>query len=133
MSRRSIVVVVLLATALGIAGIDGQAAVSETPTAAEPPAISPKPSAKPPAAKTRIEPHASRGQLLYENHCTVCHTSVAHIRSDRRAKNVKDIETWVMRWAGERGLDWSAGDVSDVVQYLDATFYHFTPSGTEAK
>ena len=131
MSHRNFVVAVLLYAALGAVGNPAHAAVSETPTPSTPPSVSPKPPAKPPTGKPRIEPHASRGQLLYENHCTVCHTSVAHIRSDRRAKSVKDIETWVMRWAGVRRLDWSADDVSDVVQYLDETYYHFTPNGSK--
>ena len=34
---------------------------------------------------------ADRGRLLYENHCTTCHTSVAHIRAGRKAPSLDEI------------------------------------------
>ena len=65
----------------------------------------------------------SRGQLLYENHCQVCHTSIVHVRETRRARSLKDLEYWVRRWSGELKLQWSADDINDVVDYLNLRFY----------
>ena len=65
----------------------------------------------------------SRGQLLYENHCQACHTSIVHVRETRRARSLKDLEYWVRRWSGELELQWSADDINDVVDYLNLRFY----------
>ncbi len=65
----------------------------------------------------------SRGQLLYENHCQSCHTSVLHVRETRRARSLKDLEHWVRRWSDELKLPWSADEISDVVDYLNRRYY----------
>jgi cytochrome c5 len=67
----------------------------------------------------------SRGELLYENHCTGCHTSRAHLRDNRRAKSVSEVEAWVRRWAGEQKLDWNNDDISDVKDHLVRRYYKF--------
>jgi len=82
------------------------------------PAIPAKPSAE----------TVSRGQLLYENHCIACHESVAHIRHDRRAKSYKALQDWVVRWSNQQQLGWGAGDIADVVDYLNRHYYKF-PAG----
>lgn len=131
MLRPSLVVAgVLLFSTLSGAAASAFAVMSDAPNESLPPPIPGEPVKKPPAGKKQVEPRPSRGQLLYENHCTGCHTSVAHIRDDRRVRTLKELETWVARWAGERGLPWGAGDVADVVQYLDRHFYHFTSNGS---
>ena len=71
----------------------------------------------------------SRGQLLYENHCMICHESVAHIRDDRRAKSFKALEAWVVRWANQQELDWDSPDIVEVVDYLNRRYYKFLPPG----
>ena len=96
-----------------------------------PPPIPGKSAPDKPGNAKRIEPRFSRGQLLYENHCTECHTSVAHIRADRRVRTMKDLEAWVMRWAGQRKLQWSADDVAEVVDYLNGRYYQLTPNESE--
>lgn len=68
---------------------------------------------------------AQRGQLLYENHCTVCHTSVAHVREQRVAHSLGDIRKQVLRWSGQLNLEWRAEEVADVVEYLNTNYYHF--------
>jgi len=66
---------------------------------------------------------AERGQLLYENHCTVCHASIVHIREDRKASTREDIRSWIERWKTELGLQWTSGEVDDVLEYLDNRYY----------
>lgn len=78
----------------------------------------PKPESKPVVPAT-----ASRGQMLYENHCQRCHTSVVHVRETRRARTMKDLEDWVRRWSGELKPAWSADEINDVVDYLNRRYY----------
>ena len=66
-----------------------------------------------------------RGRLLYENHCTVCHTSVAHVRAGRKAHSVDDVRKQVLRWSGHLELQWRASEVTDVVDYLNRKYYNF--------
>lgn len=80
---------------------------------------------KPPTAAPDITP--GRGQMLYENHCIACHESTVHIRRDRRANSLKALEGWVIRWSNQQQLNWSAEDISDVVNYLNNRDYKFPP------
>jgi len=66
---------------------------------------------------------ADRGQLLYENHCKVCHTSVVHVREERKAATRKEIQTWIRRWQKELGLQWGEAEVDDVTEYLNNRYY----------
>lgn len=70
-------------------------------------------------------PSALRGELLYENHCLSCHTSKAHIRENRRARSVADVEGWVARWANELNLTWTDEEIRDVAEYLVRRYYRF--------
>lgn len=67
-----------------------------------------------------------RGQALYENHCRECHESWAH---ERKARSVvssrEDLRRRVAAWATHAGLGWGPGEVDDVSDYLDRSFYHF--------
>jgi len=71
------------------------------------------------------EPAPSRGQLLYENHCTSCHDSVVHVRANRRAKSSADVAYWVQRWSFDTGLGWKADEIDAVTQYLMRRYYKF--------
>jgi len=70
-------------------------------------------------------PDMGRGAMLYENHCTICHTSVVHVREDHRATSDVEVESWVRRWSTDQKLGWSQQDVDDVTSYLLQTFYKF--------
>lgn len=75
---------------------------------------------------------AERGQMLYENHCTSCHTSTVHIREQRKSKSPAEVHAWILRWSGELKLNWSENELVDVYQYLNNRFYKF-PIETPAK
>ncbi len=69
----------------------------------------------------------SRGQLLYENHCTRCHASTLHVQQARRAESLKALQGWVIRWSDEEKLNWSGEEIADVVEYLNRRYYKFPP------
>ncbi len=64
-----------------------------------------------------------RGQLLYDNHCTSCHDSRAHIRDNRRAQSLPDVRQWVVRWSNHLALNWGSDERSDVADYVYGRFY----------
>ena len=66
----------------------------------------------------------ARGQLLYENHCKVCHTSVVHVRETRKATTREEIQTWIRRWRKELNLQWGATEIDDVTEYLNNRYYN---------
>ena len=69
-----------------------------------------------------------RGKLLYENHCTDCHTSVVHVRENRRANSISEIVWQITRWERLLQLDWSYQEVADVLHYLNTNYYQFAES-----
>lgn len=85
------------------------------------------PEQKPSKPSTSPAYTASRGQLLYENHCTRCHASTLHVREARRAESLHALQGWVIRWSGEEKLNWSGEEIADVVEYLDRRYYKFPP------
>ena len=56
-----------------------------------------------PDLETKVLSEITRGQMLYENHCTSCHESMVYIRTKRKAKNYKEVANWVSQRA-----DWSS-------------------------
>lgn len=81
--------------------------------------------ALPAAAQAQDPLGAARGMRLYENHCTVCHESVVHVREHRKAKSLEDIGRWVRRWADYLALGWNQEEIDDVSAYLNGTFYGY--------
>ena len=67
-----------------------------------------------------------RGELLYKNSCTKCHTSQAHIRTDRKAVNIGAIAYQVRRWVINNKLKWTQEEIDDVVHYLNVRYYKHT-------
>ena len=66
-----------------------------------------------------------RGQSLYENHCTECHTSVVHVREDHKAKSIDEIEQFILRWVNYRKLPWTMEEVNDVLAYVNGRYYQY--------
>jgi mono/diheme cytochrome c family protein len=69
---------------------------------------------------------SSRGELLYLNHCLICHESNVHIREKHSAINIGAIRGEVTRWAKELQLKWSPRDIEDVVDYLNNRYYRYS-------
>lgn len=64
-----------------------------------------------------------RGKELHDNHCRMCHDSIAYKRGDRIAQNYAQIKAQVTRWQTNTGLRWSAEDVENVAAYVARTYY----------
>ncbi len=83
----------------------------------------------PPENETRqqpvLPPALPRGQMLYENHCMVCHESMAHISARQVVKSLPQLRETVLRWADYLKLPWRREEVEDVVIYLDNQYYQF--------
>lgn len=72
-------------------------------------------------------PEATRGELLYENHCQRCHESTLHVRTDHRAKSAAEVHTWVKYWADKEKLGWTNEDIVEVSDFLVRRYYRFPP------
>lgn len=68
-----------------------------------------------------------RGRMLHENHCRMCHESVAYKRSGHIAKNVEAVRAQVTRWQNNTDLRWSDEDIDNVAAYLAQRYYKFAP------
>lgn len=73
-----------------------------------------------------------RGRMLHENHCRMCHDSIAYKRTGHIAKNYAEVRAQVTRWQTNTGLHWSQEDIDNVAAYLVQRYYKFPPP-TEAK
>ena len=81
-----------------------------------------------PLSSSAVAPtNPERGRLFYENHCRDCHESNVHIREVQAARSLEAVRTQVERWQAVLKLEWSAEDVGDVAEYLNATWYHYAP------
>jgi mono/diheme cytochrome c family protein len=70
-------------------------------------------------------PSAERGRALYENHCTVCHTSRIHARVNRIPVSRAEVREIVESWQTQQKLAWGTQEVEDVVEFLNRTRYQF--------
>ena len=93
---------------------------SPSPQVVESQSTKDKPAQKPPAFPT-----PSRGQLLYDNHCTTCHESLVHIRIRQQVTSMPSLRNQVTRWAAYAKLRWSKDEIEEVARYLNTQFYKF--------
>jgi hypothetical protein len=77
-----------------------------------------------PSAGAQV-PSVERGRALYENHCTVCHTSQVHARVNRIPVSRAEMREIVESWQTQQKLVWSTQEVEDVVEFLNRTRYQF--------
>ncbi len=73
-----------------------------------------------------------RGRMLHENHCRMCHDSIAYKRGERIAKNYTEVRAQVTRWQTNTGLSWSESDIDAVTAYVAQRYYKY-PLPTESK
>ncbi|HTS52249.1 MAG TPA: cytochrome c [Burkholderiales bacterium] len=64
-----------------------------------------------------------RGQVLYDNHCRMCHDSIAFKREGKIARNYEEVRAQVIRWQANTSLQWSAEDIENVASYVARTYY----------
>ncbi len=64
-----------------------------------------------------------RGRMLHENHCRMCHDSIAYKRGDKIATNYAEIQAQVTRWETNTGLRWSKEDIDNVTAFVAKTYY----------
>jgi hypothetical protein len=70
---------------------------------------------------------ADRGRMLYETQCGSCHYERVHQRPRERAKvkNLDQLRDEVYLRAGQTGRPFTREDLSDLVAYLDRSYYGF--------
>lgn len=71
------------------------------------------------------DPAPSRGAMLYENHCSACHSEQMHWRAKRRARDWDTLRQQVRQWQGEARLGWSEEDIDAVARHLNDTIYRY--------
>lgn len=74
-------------------------------------------------AAAQDSPSVNRGRLLYENHCSNCHSEKMHWRDGRLVTDWDSLKFQVRRFQLAANLPWSEDDVTDVSRYLDQTLY----------
>lgn len=72
----------------------------------------------------------SRGEMLYANHCSACHTSLMHWRDRKLVRDWPGLLAQVRYWQGQANLAWNDEDIGEVARYLDEAFYRLTPPPT---
>jgi len=70
-----------------------------------------------------------RGRLLHENHCRMCHDSIAYKRGEKIAKNYTEVQAQVTRWQTNTGLRWSQNDIDNVAAYIAKRYYEYPIPG----
>ena len=78
-----------------------------------------------PDSKANVLLEGTRGQMLYENHCTSCHESMVYIRAKRKATNYKEVANWVNQRAVWLNLGWTGVEKQEVLQYLNERYYKY--------
>jgi mono/diheme cytochrome c family protein len=65
----------------------------------------------------------SRGQMLYETHCVVCHREGLHERRNSKVATYADLRYQVERWTQQTGRSFTPAEREDLIEFLDATHY----------
>lgn len=73
---------------------------------------------------------AKHGKTLHDSRCTSCHDSSVYTRPDHKIRSLDALRHQVTRCSQAAGANWSASDISDVVQYLDQSYYRFKRPST---
>ena len=68
---------------------------------------------------------ADKGQSLYDEKCTKCHTTEVFTREDRSIKNLDGLKTRVKQCTRAAEVTWNADEIKVVADYLNKSFYKF--------
>ena len=82
-------------------------------------------SVTPAFAENEAKMDATRGAMLYDNHCIQCHTQQVHWREKKLATDWQSLIAQVGRWQRTSGLVWSKNEIEEVSRYLNGKFYHY--------
>lgn len=74
-----------------------------------------------------------RGRLLHENHCRMCHDSVAYKRGAKLATDYAGVKAQVTRWQSNSGLRWSEEDIDNVTAFVARTYYNYPLPGKDKR
>ena len=92
------------------------------------------PAPVPPLAQRDDAAGSPRGALLYETHCSACHTAQVHWRERSLVSDWQSLTHQVWRWQSNANLDWSAADIDAVARYLNRVYYKLpAPVGPPAR
>lgn len=76
-------------------------------------------------AESAAQLDTNRGAMLYDDHCTQCHTQQVHWQEKKLVNDWKTLVAQVDRWQYICGLEWSKNDTVEVSRYLNNKFYHY--------
>lgn len=65
------------------------------------------------------------GDDLHFESCTGCHDSNVYTRDERKVKSLAQLGRQVRFCKDTIGVAWFDDEVEDVIEYLNATYYHF--------
>ena len=65
------------------------------------------------------------GNDLHFEHCTGCHGAEVYTRTDRKMRDLAQLGKQVRFCQNVVGVTWFDDEVDDVIEYLNATYYHF--------
>jgi len=69
--------------------------------------------------------HAQDAAALVSRDCMSCHGTEVYTREGRMVRSLEGLRQQIARCHSVTGKKWSATDVENVVQYLNATYYKF--------
>ena len=64
------------------------------------------------------------GDDLHFEHCTGCHDSSVYTRDNRNVRDLGRLGQQVRFCKDTIGVTWFDDEVDDVIEYLNATYYH---------
>ena len=82
-----------------------------------------------PAAAQDLE----RGRMLHENHCRMCHDSIAYKRGAKLAADYAGVKAQVTRWQTNTGLRWTEEDIDSVTAFVARTYYKYPLPGEDKR
>jgi mono/diheme cytochrome c family protein len=68
---------------------------------------------------------AAKGKAVHDKQCVSCHDSSVYTRADRRVKSPEALIGQVNGCVRQTGAKLDRGQINDLVNYLDESFYKF--------
>jgi|ERR1043166_452779 mono/diheme cytochrome c family protein len=70
-------------------------------------------------------PDAARGRVLYNQHCSACHTPGIHGRTTGLPITRAELRMLVDTFRRQAGLGWTREEIDDMVEHLNTMVYRF--------